>query len=69
MRIREPGWENFGSGMEGSGIRDKHPGSATLLKFWNNPRGKIDDVFCGNLMTIMTGKVAGAIYLAGIVDR
>jgi hypothetical protein len=34
MRIRDPGWKNSdqSSGMEkfGSGIRDKHPGSATL---------------------------------------
>jgi hypothetical protein len=32
MRIRDPGWRQFGSGMKkvGSGIRDKHPGSATL---------------------------------------
>jgi hypothetical protein len=43
MRIRDPGWKQFGYGMEksrirdpdpesGSGIRirDKHPGSATL---------------------------------------
>jgi hypothetical protein len=26
MQIRDPGWNKFGSG-----IRDKHPGSATLL--------------------------------------
>jgi hypothetical protein len=30
MRIRDPGWRQFGSGMEKSRIRDKHPGSATL---------------------------------------
>jgi hypothetical protein len=32
MRIRDPGWRQFGSGMEKSrsGIRDNHPGSATL---------------------------------------
>jgi hypothetical protein len=37
MRIRDPGWRQFGSGIRdgkksdlGSGIRDKHPGSATL---------------------------------------
>jgi hypothetical protein len=32
MRIWDPGWKKFGSGMEkfGSGIWDKHPGSATL---------------------------------------
>ncbi len=48
MRIRDPGWKQFGSGMEKSriririrdrnpgsesGIRDKHPGSATLLTY------------------------------------
>ncbi len=34
MRIRDPGWRQFGSGMEKSRIRDrdKHPGSATLEK-------------------------------------
>jgi hypothetical protein len=41
MRIRDPGWKKFGSRirdggiknvrMAGSGIREKHPGSATLL--------------------------------------
>jgi hypothetical protein len=32
MRIWDPGWKKFGSGMEkdGSGIRSKHPGFATL---------------------------------------
>jgi hypothetical protein len=37
MRIRDPGWRQFGSRIRdpgwkkvGSGIRDKHPGSATL---------------------------------------
>ncbi len=32
MRVRDPGWKKFGSGIEkfGSGIRDKHPGSATV---------------------------------------
>jgi hypothetical protein len=29
VRIRDPGWKKVGSG-----IRDKHPGSATLLKCW-----------------------------------
>ncbi len=32
MRIRNLGWKKFGTGMEKSRIRDKHPGSATLLK-------------------------------------
>jgi hypothetical protein len=38
MRIRNPGWKQFGSGIRdekksdpGFGIRDKHPGSATLI--------------------------------------
>jgi hypothetical protein len=31
MLIRDPGWKKFGSGMENSRIRDKHPGSATLI--------------------------------------
>ncbi len=42
MGIRDPGWKQFGSGMEkksdlgsesGIRIRDKHPGSATLLTY------------------------------------
>ncbi len=40
MRIRDPGWKQFGPGIRdpgwkkvdpGSGLRDKHPGSATLV--------------------------------------
>jgi hypothetical protein len=33
MRIRDPRWKNLdpGSGMEKIRIRDKHPGSTTLL--------------------------------------
>jgi hypothetical protein len=31
MRIRDPGWKKFGSGMEKIRIRYKHPGSATLV--------------------------------------
>jgi hypothetical protein len=36
MRIQDPGWRQFGSGIRdgkkvGSGIRDKHTASATLL--------------------------------------
>jgi hypothetical protein len=31
MRIRDPGWKLFESRMGKSRIRDKHPGSATLL--------------------------------------
>jgi hypothetical protein len=27
----DPGWREFGSRMEKIGIRDKHPGSATLV--------------------------------------
>ncbi len=36
IRIRDPGWKKFGSGMEKveSGIWDKNPGSATL-QFWS----------------------------------
>ncbi len=32
MRIRDPGWKKFGSGMEKIRIRDKHPGYATLYR-------------------------------------
>jgi hypothetical protein len=35
MRIRDPGWKQFGFGIKkirsGIWIRDKHPGSTTLL--------------------------------------
>jgi len=30
-RIRDPGWRQFGSGMEKNRIRDKHPGSPTMV--------------------------------------
>jgi hypothetical protein len=32
MPIRDPGCKKFGSGKEKFLIRDKHPGSATLIK-------------------------------------
>jgi hypothetical protein len=35
-RIRDPGWKKVGSG-----IRDKHPGSATLL--FGHPGSRISD--------------------------
>jgi hypothetical protein len=31
IRIRDPGWQEWSDPGSGSGIRDKHPGSATLL--------------------------------------
>jgi hypothetical protein len=31
MRIWDPEWKEFGSGMEKIRIRDKHPGSATMV--------------------------------------
>jgi hypothetical protein len=36
IRIRDPRWEKCGSG-----IRDKHPGSATLLVFTLNNRSSV----------------------------
>jgi len=42
MRIWDPGWKKFGSGMEKSRIRDEHPGSATLriCKPFKEPRNR-----------------------------
>jgi hypothetical protein len=40
MQIRDPEWKKFGSGMEKTRIRDKHPGSATLpLNFFPMMKG------------------------------
>ena len=36
----DPGWRQFGSGMEKSQIRDKHPGSATLKNLANSAKKK-----------------------------
>jgi hypothetical protein len=36
----DPGWRQFGSGMEKSRIRDKHPGSATLKNLANSAKKK-----------------------------
>ena len=38
MRIRDGDSSDPGSGMEKSRIRDKHPGSATLLTWWINEK-------------------------------
>ena len=35
MRIRNPEWETFGSGMEKKRIRDKYSGSAILPQIGN----------------------------------
>ena len=42
MRTRDPGWRQFGSGMEKSRIRDKHPGSATLHWFTSGPIAEME---------------------------
>jgi hypothetical protein len=34
----DPGWRQFGSGMEKSRIRGKHPGSATLKNLANSAK-------------------------------
>ncbi len=46
IRLRDPGWRQFGSGMENSRIRDKHPGSATLP--WCMPNCFCDTLDCIN---------------------
>jgi hypothetical protein len=58
MRIRDPGWRQFGSGMEKSRIRDKHPGSATLQyrqsitrNKWSSYRGILYRQGTGTLTT------------------
>jgi len=35
----------------------------------DHPRGKIDNVMCGLTMTILWGKTAGSIFMAGCVDH
>jgi hypothetical protein len=44
MRIRDPGWRQFGSGMEKIRIRDKHPGSATLVTDGLGPNSERDSI-------------------------
>jgi len=41
----------------------------TWVSSLDHPRGKIDDVFCGNICTVMVGKTVNRnVYLAGIID-
>ncbi len=42
----DPGWKKFGSGMEKIRIRDKHPGSATLLTLFNLVDDCVDGLQC-----------------------
>ncbi len=41
VRIRDPGWKKVGSG-----IRDKHPGSATLAIYMNKNANLKIGMFC-----------------------
>jgi len=35
----------------------------------DHPRGKIENVMCGNMITVLWGKTAGSIYMAGCIDN
>jgi len=41
----------------------------TWLASLDHPRGKIESVKCGNMITILWGKTAGSIFMAGCIDN
>jgi len=45
----------------------------TLVPTWvaalDHPRGKIENVTAGHMMTVMTGKTPGSTYMAGVIDN
>jgi hypothetical protein len=45
----------FGSGMEKIPIRDKHPGSATLLKSWHILQKKEDGESSAKMTSLLKG--------------
>jgi hypothetical protein len=55
MQVRDPGWKKFESGMEKTRIRDKHPGSATLVKRYiispSDRRGAYPSFFVGRALS------------------
>ncbi|XP_023340146.1 protein RCC2 homolog isoform X2 [Eurytemora carolleeae] len=60
----------WGAGSYGrTGLGDT---TDTLVPTWvqslDHPRGKIEEVYCGNMCTVMLGKGHRQVFLAGIVD-
>ena len=43
--------------------------SESLVHNVNLYRGKIENVMCGNMITVLWGKTAGSIYMAGCIDN
>lgn len=41
----------------------------TWVSALDHPRGKIESVQCGHMITILTGKTPGSTYMAGVVDN
>jgi hypothetical protein len=64
MRIRDGDSSDPGSGMEKSWIRDKHPGSATLLKSGSSPGIFFFLVFFLNLIVLHQGHHQGLVLFA-----
>jgi len=62
------GWGAGSFGRTGLGdTMDSH--TPIWMQSLDHPRGKIEEVNCGHMMTVLYGKTAGSVYMAGCVDN
>jgi len=61
-------WGSGSYGRTGLGdTLDAH--TPQFISALDHPRGKIDAVHCGNMMTIMMGRLEGTMFMSGLVDN
>jgi len=61
-------WGNGAYGRTGLGdVMDSH--TPIWMQSLDHPRGKIEYVLCGHMITILTGKTPGSVFMAGCVDH
>jgi len=61
----------WGSGSYGrTGLGDTLDAlSPTFLSALDHPRGKVESIYCGYMMTVMPAQTAGIMYMAGLLDN
>jgi len=61
-------WGSGAYGRTGLGdTQDTH--TPQFVVSLDHPRGKVESIYCGHMMTLMPAQVAGTMYMAGLLDN